>query len=395
METNNLIQKVNPELVIQESSTKQIVKQKYFFLPVLIAVVVLIIVGIGGYYIYQKRVKPVTISQQASKTIPSLTSTSESTVSKNLTTDNAAPINAGEIGLIEDNKIEILDTSNWQKKELSIPSLKNPVSMNFSRDGNILFISTFNDELIIYNQKKNETVTLPNLKPAPRVKTTDDVSPDGKYFILTQSCCPGDSDKTIMTIDGKIIKVLHGREITWSPNSNAIAISKEDHPLSMGFSPPITNDSIYLEQINEDVVVEKLLVKATNQTSFEPIQWNDNHTILVKKTAYKEPFPDNIDIHDKTIEKHWEDNLNTPTINFIDIDVNTSQQMANTQYSPPPTTDYSSGNYESFISYSPDKKWKVYTQYTSMVAGSRYISKIDGSNKIKISDDAYIVWKPQ
>lgn len=364
-------------------STEQIVKPKNYFLPVLATLVVLLLVGIGGYSFYQKRVRSVT--------------TLSPTTAPEFTITNALPINAGEIGLIEDNKIEILDTSNWKRKGLSIPNLKKPVIINFSRDGNILFISSFDDEFIIYDLTKNKTVTLPNMKYSPRVDTPDDVSPDGKYFILTQSCCPGDSDKSVITIDGKIIKVLHGGVIIWSPDSNILAINKGDYtiPIDLVFPNTLTNNSIYLEQISGNTVVEKLLVKATNQTSYEPIQWNSDHSILVKKTVYKEPFPKNIDTNNKTVKKYWEDNFNTPTIIFIDIDVNTLHQTANTQYSPPPPTDYSSDNYESFISYSPDKKWKVFTQYTSGVARSRYISKIDGSNKIKVSDDAYVIWKPQ
>lgn len=71
MEADNLTQEVKPEQIIQNPSTEQAVKQKGYLLPILIAVIVLVTVGAGGYLIYKSQIKQPTPSQQTSQSIPS------------------------------------------------------------------------------------------------------------------------------------------------------------------------------------------------------------------------------------------------------------------------------------------------------------------------------------
>lgn len=291
-----------------------------------------------------------------------------------------SPINAGQIVMIEGNQITMLDTSTMQKKPLPIPSLNNPASLTFSVDGNILYTDSDLNTVIIYDMKTGNLKTLPKMEPNPRVEETGHVSPDNKYFILTQSTGPGDVGRTIINMDGKIIKTLTGGNVAWSPNSSALAISKREFILGLPAGPK--NSSIYLEQMNNDIVIEKILVKGSNQISYSPVKWNDNDTLLIEKTMYDKPIPSNFDLNNIETYDNWMKIYETPKISYLTIDVK-SLKIDKALYEEKPFDK---------SSYSSDHLWKVFTEGNSMF-GPTFVSRADGSQKLKISDHAYAVWK--
>ena len=73
METNNPIQDpVVPNQTSQQPPQEELFKQKDYFLPILIAIIVLFVVSAGGYLLYQKQAKP-TAPQPIAQLTPSPT----------------------------------------------------------------------------------------------------------------------------------------------------------------------------------------------------------------------------------------------------------------------------------------------------------------------------------
>lgn len=79
METENAQQKINPEGNLNQDAppSNPILNQKGNFLFIIGIVVLLFVIGTGGYLLYQKQVKPAIAPQPISQTTPSPTSTDE------------------------------------------------------------------------------------------------------------------------------------------------------------------------------------------------------------------------------------------------------------------------------------------------------------------------------
>ncbi len=292
-------------------------------------------------------------------------------------------INEGQIGLIEGNNVYLYETSTKKRQQLQIPNLSSPSNLTFSRDGSFLFVDS-PDGVVAYNLLTNQALNIKVDGPGPRVAFSTDISSNNKYFIVTESCCPGDAGRTLVTIDGKIIKQLVGGSIAWSTDNTQFAISKGEVTLQLDLAPMPANSSVYAEQIQGDIVTEKLLIKATNQASYLPIKWVDDHTLLIKKVAYSQPFPDHLDGNDQKANDYWLKVYENSTTSSFMLDTITHKITT--------IMDYKEEPFE-WTSYSPDHNWKVFVEGGSTV-GPTFISKIDGTSKEKISDKAFPFWRP-
>lgn len=72
MEVNDATQEVAQTQPFQEPPIDQSIKQKGYFLPIFVAIAIILVIGVGGYFIYQKQaIKPAITPQQVPQLTPS------------------------------------------------------------------------------------------------------------------------------------------------------------------------------------------------------------------------------------------------------------------------------------------------------------------------------------
>lgn len=369
--------------------------QKGFAHIVLPLIVVLTIAFIGGLYLY---FKPTLNSKSSLSTTfeKSFANVTEEmlveTPSYDANTSDVLNlvnyrnlINDGEIFFIKNGKIYKLDTYSMESSEFIISGVENPSDLSFSGNGQYLFM-TSGERIVINYMNNQKTVRVEeDIGPSPRVLSSH-ISPNNEYFIVTTSCCPGDVGRTVVDIDGEILKTLTGGTAVWSPGGSKFALSKGEFELSvLPLGPTPRNSSIYLEELKGEKLSDKLLVKATGQVSFRPVEWLDDKTLIYKKVTYSKPFPENPSLEEMNNEESWEEWFKiyeNPKVSYwkLKIDENKEEQLDSYE------------ERENLASYSPTKKWKIVTEVEDSKF-VRYISSSDGGTKIKLEVDGAI-WKP-
>ncbi len=159
-------------------------------------------------------------------------------------------------------------------------------SLSYSPDGRYVYYGD-GMNLIVYDlQEKAYKI----LKDMFSVRILS-FSPNGKYAVLDiSSGDPGDGGRTIISLDGTILRDLGGYGVAWSPDGSKLAVSRWDVHTDVWLTPPWSNRTIYLETITGGHVEETVLVKANTQESNEPLRWINNNMLLFEKTVFAEPL---------------------------------------------------------------------------------------------------------
>ncbi len=386
----NTTNQLNDSTLPDSVQSKKNLNSSRLYIVICVTFIVLFILSIGGYFLINNNSSSDSSENKSVQEIPAITGHQKKIDQPNTLlnlTDYKNMIDDGEIFLSIDGTLYVLNTNSMEMKEYMIENLQKFTDLNFSNDGQYLFANA-DDYVIIYHLASKKIVKIENdiqnIGPNPRVERGH-LSSNNKYFIITTSCCPGDAGRGVFDFNGKLIKQLIGGSIIWSPDGSRFVMSKGEFALSaLSYATIPKNNSIYLEEVS-DTVTEKLLIKSSNQSSYVPIEWIDNTTLIYEQTIYSRPFPENPSneqIHDEQFVKEWEEIFNNPKISYwkINIDNNTKEEI----FSYTHDTDTAS--------YSPSRRWKIVTEREDHQF-VRYIVNDDNTIKIKL-DVQDAVWKP-
>ncbi len=174
--------------------------------------------------------------------------------------------------------------------------------------------------------------------------------------------------------------------ILWLANSSGFALEQSAFDLVAGLGADVTTNSIYLETIKNDQVTEESLFSGDSQTDYQLIKWADSHTLDYEKDTFSTPFPTKDTSNgDQSYYDSWQKIYDNRKKEYFVYDINTKSSVAIPQ--PPANT------VNNLIKISPLKDYKI----TTVIENNEfvnYLSKIDGTNKIKIFTGPDIAWKP-
>lgn len=283
--------------------------------------------------------------------------------------------------------IYLLDTKTLERTQLPIDGLKEDLDeLTFSPDSKKLYFNVNHADLFIYDFVTQKTKILSDMGPNP--KPLSDFSPDSNYAIVDAGCCPGERGRILITSDGEILNKDSGTSFSWSPDSKKFALSKgETQILAVPTTPFYRNNSIYLKVIEGGKVFTKKLLQSNIRNNYDVLNWLDNETFIFRKEFFKEDFPHKESV-DQVSQEHWTDIHNKPQItywkyNIVDSSIVKTDKPKDKNYLDP--------------EISPNNEWrfKVSQLYDGIDKGQIYLSKLDGSDKLKIGDGKNAVWKPE
>ncbi|KKQ42693.1 MAG: hypothetical protein US60_C0014G0014 [Microgenomates group bacterium GW2011_GWC1_37_8] len=322
---------------------------------------------------------------------------SQELMNESIDLQNLNPINDGQIFLVEQGIFYTLDTTTMQKTYLKLNDLLAkddydfPDEYVFSTNGKFLFFSYLQD-LGVYDFE-NESLNMIDLNSDLGGSIWDQsfLSTNNIYVILDVGCCPGDRGRTLVNIEkGKIIAELTGQGFSWATDGSKFILEAENQELYViPADPPLTNNSLYLFEIKNDHVSKRELIKANLEQGYKILEWINPDKFIYKQLKYTEPFNHTTDPTQKGFfalpgDDKWIKIYENPVITFWEMDILTDKttQLQN----------YREKEYD-YTSYSPSKEWKVFLegeQYPKDI----FISKIDGSNKVRISNGSEAIWRP-
>lgn len=280
------------------------------FAPIMIALIVLVLAGVGGgsYYLINK------INQN------NLFRSDNRDQGKNQISEKFLYIYTPQPDK-SDKVVYLFDVSSKQQTELPIGKQIISACLN---DGELYYSN--GSSILSYNFQKNSSEAVSNAADLNNENILPYnftyLSPNCHYAILDSGTSTGNRGRGLYNVEsGKSIDISNGMDVIWSPDSNKFVLVSGTIDFWTGADE--TLNSIYLEVINGDKVKENLILPATKKENYKPIKWISSNILMYEKDTFSSPIK-SLTGTDSEFVMNFNKNLyNNRKIEYFTINVDT------------------------------------------------------------------------